>query len=250
MLKKNLLVQRYELYTAEDVRVWHTLFTRQMQYLQRYATDDYLKAVEAVGFHKDEIPHFQRATARLQAATGWQLAVVPELVPTAHFFSLLAQRIFPATAWLRTYKQIDYLEEPDMFHDVFGHVPLLMIDAYADFMEGIGKLAMKWIDVPEVIKLLGRIYWFTIEFGLIEQDKKQKIYGAGIISSATEAAHSMSVDSIKSSFNLECMLQTGYRTDVLQDKYFVISSFNQLYEALPTIDVLLREHVDNNMFVT
>lgn len=250
MQKKNLLVQRYELYTEEDAHVWHTLFTRQMDYLQQYAADDYLQAVKAVGFNKDEIPHFERTTARLQATTGWQLTVVPELVPTAHFFSLLAQRIFPATAWLRTYEQIDYLEEPDMFHDVFGHVPLLMNEAYAGFMEGIGMLAMKWIDVPEAIKLLGRIYWFTIEFGLIKQTNDWKIYGAGIISSATEAAHSMSANSIKSDFDLQQMLGTDYRTDILQERYFVVKSFRQLFDTLPAINAALQEIVNTDVIIT
>jgi len=174
--------------------------------------------------------------------TGWRLTVVPELVPQKQFFELLARKIFPATCWLRTMRELDYLEEPDMFHDVFGHAPLLVNSAYAQFMEGFGKLAVKWSHHPEAIALLGRIYWFTIEFGLLREQNENKIFGAGIISSIEESKHSISNECNKIEFDIEKMLATDYRTDTLQNDYFVINSFEELCAALPVIEALLREN--------
>jgi len=239
MKRNKPLQQVYELYTPEDFKVWDTLFNRQMQYLHQYGATLYLDAVRRIGFNGDEIPDFGKTTERLYRATAWQLTVVPELVPQETFFTLLSQRIFPATCWLRTMEELDYLEEPDMFHDVFGHVPLLMDDAYAGFMEGIGKLALQWLHVPRAIALLGRIYWFTIEFGLINERGDPRIFGAGIVSSLSETLNCKSASVTKEDFDLDKMIQTEYRTDILQDRYFVMESTEQLYKSLSGIEKAL-----------
>lgn len=239
MKRNKPLQQVYELYTPEDFKVWDTLFNRQMRYLHQHGATLYLDAVRRIGFNAAAIPDFGKTTERLYETTGWQLTAVPELVPQDDFFTLLSQRIFPATCWLRTMEELDYLEEPDMFHDVFGHVPLLMDDAYAGFMEGIGKLALQWLNMPHAIALLGRIYWFTIEFGLIKERGDPRIFGAGIVSSLSETLNSKSASVTKEDFDLDKMIQTEYRTDILQERYFVMESTQQLYESLSGIEKAL-----------
>lgn len=228
-------VQQYRNYTSEDFEVWALLFNRQMDHLQQHASRLYLKALDQIGFEAGKIPDFEETNLRLQAATGWQLAVAKELVPDDEFFSLLARRIFPATCWLRTLEELDYLEEPDMFHDVFGHAPLLMHPAYAAFMEAFGKLALQWLHEPGALKLLSAVYWFTVEFGLLAEEGKVRIFGAGILSSIGESVHALGPQPGKLPFDLQRMMHMAYRTDVLQDNYFVIDSFEQLCEALPLI---------------
>lgn len=231
----------YEQYTNEDFKVWSLLFNRQMEHLKRDASRLYLEALDRIGFRENEIPDFRETNLRLQAATGWQLTVAKELVPQEEFFSLLARRIFPATCWLRTMEELDYLEEPDMFHDVFGHAPLLMHPAYAAFMEAFGKLALRWLHHPGALKLLSAVYWFTIEFGLLNEGGEHRIFGAGIISSLGESAHALGSQSGKLTFDIHRMMHTPYHTDVLQDNYFVIDSFEQLCHALPFVAAALEE---------
>jgi phenylalanine-4-hydroxylase len=232
-------VQDYRNYTTEDFEVWALLFSRQMEHLQQHASRLYLEAIGQIGFRQDEIPDFAATNSRLLAATGWQLTVARELVPQAEFFSLLARRIFPATCWLRTMAELDYLEEPDMFHDVFGHAPLLMHPDYAAFMEAFGKLALQWLHDPAALKLLSAVYWFTVEFGLLTEQGMPRIFGAGIISSVGESLHASGPGSEKLTFDIHRMMHTAYRTDVVQDRYFVIDSFEQLLHALPHIAALL-----------
>ncbi|MBN9485326.1 MAG: hypothetical protein BGO70_02595 [Bacteroidetes bacterium 43-93] len=244
MKRNKPLQQVYELYTPEDFKVWDTLFNRQMQYLHQYGSGLYLDSVKRIGFNALEIPDIKKTSERLYCATGWQVTVAPELVPQKSFFTFLSQKVFPVTCWLRTMAELDYLEEPDMFHDVFGHLPLLMDDAYAGFMEGIGKLAIKWIDTPEAISLLGRIYWFTIEFGLLKEKGTPKIFGAGIVSSLGETINSISNSIAKNEFDLNTMIATDYRTDILQDRYFVMESTEQLYKSLPAIEGALYNVIE------
>src|SRR4051812_13382024 len=142
-------VQDYSAYTPEDFHVWRFLYERQLPFVKANACHLYLDALDKIGFNAAEIPDFDKTTRRLQQYTGWQLAVVPELVPEPAFFEMLANKTFPSTCWLRTLDKMDYIEEPDMFHDVFGHVPLLVNSAYATFIQDFGKLAMKWMDTPE-----------------------------------------------------------------------------------------------------
>lgn len=229
-------VQVYSSYISADFEVWSVLWKRQMNHLSGHASQLYLDALADIGFNQAEIPDFNRTNERLLSLTGWQLTVAPELVPDAEFFRLLSQRIFPATCWLRTMEELDYLEEPDMFHDVFGHAPLLTHKPYALFMEAFGKLALTWIDRPEVLRLLSAFYWFTVEFGLLAEAGKLKIFGSGIISSVGETLHVLQDTTVKLPFNIELMMHTSYRTDQVQEQYFVIGSFEELCHALPEME--------------
>lgn len=234
------LVQQYDKYTTEDFTVWKTLFERQMPVFRRYASEVYLDALREIGFHADAIPKFSDVNQLLSQATGWELVVVPEIVPQREFFMLLAERKFPATCWLRQFSELDYIEEPDMFHDVLGHVPLLINPEYAAFMQAFGQLALQFTNEAESIELLGRLYWFTVEFGLITENGQDKIYGAGILSSPGESLFSMSDKPKKSVFDTEEVLATPFRTDVIQEQYFIIESLAQLMAILPEVEEAVR----------
>lgn len=233
--------QIYSNYTEQDFQVWNILFKRQMQHLTPIVCAEYLEALKVVKFSANKIPDFIEVNEILKMITGWSLIVVPNISPQKEFFEYLSQKKFTATCWLRIMEQLDYLEEPDMFHDVFGHVPLLSNRAYCNFFKGISEIALNYLDNPKVIELLGRIYWFTIEFGLIRERGELKIYGAGIISSPGETKHCLSDQSIKIDFDVATIFNTDYRTDIIQEKYFVIESFDQLYNALPEIEALLSK---------
>jgi phenylalanine-4-hydroxylase len=235
--------QVYSKYTPEDFRVWKTLFTRQMELLKPSVSETYLSALETVNFNADKIPDFREVNNILMPITGWSLHVVPCISPQNIFFDFLSKKKFTATCWLRTMEQLDYIEEPDMFHDVFAHVPLLSNKAYCNFFKGISDIAIENRDNPKAIELLGRMYWFTIEFGLKKENNQLKIYGAGIISSAGETKHCLGTECRKSPFDVKTIMNTGFRTDILQDQYFVIDSFEQLYNSLPEIKSILKEEL-------
>ena len=237
--------QIYNDYTPHDLLVWETLFNRQILILKPIVSSAYLEALEVVKFTSDKIPHFDEVAALLRPLTGWSMEVVPHISPQKIFFEFLSQKKFTATCWLRTMEQLDYLEEPDMFHDVFAHVPLLSNQTYVDFFKGISTIALKYIDSPKAIELLGRIYWFTIEFGLIKENNELKIYGAGIISSMGETKHCLSPQAVHVNFDVQTIFNTDFRTDILQVKYFVIESFKQLFESLDEIEELIEVSIKN-----
>lgn len=228
--------QNYEAYTKEDFLVWKTLFERQVKNLEGKVSAEYLNALATIGFKAETIPDFEEINRILSENTGWGLAVVSNISPQKEFFYFLSEKKFTATTWLRKFSELDYIEEPDMFHDVFGHIPLLVNKPYTNFFKGIAGIALKNIDNPAVIELLGRIYWFTIEFGLIREEDKLKIYGAGIISSYGETNHSLSDKVEVLPFNVVEIMNTSYKNDQIQNKYFVIDSYEQLYKSLPLIE--------------
>lgn len=230
------MTQKYNDYTNEDLAVWKTLYERQMKILPELAAREYLDAIDKVNFTADRIPHFEEVNRLLMEHTGWQIDVVPHIIPNEEFFPKLARRTFGATTWLRKMSQLDYLEEPDMFHDVFGHVPLLSHPTFCAFFHGLSTIAMKYIDNPEAIERLGRMYWFTIEFGLIRESGNLKIYGAGIMSSHGETKYSVSSEPTHLPFDVRTILNTTYDNMRIQDKYFVIDSFVQLFESLDEIE--------------
>lgn len=233
--------QDHDAYTAEDYLVWKTLFERQMPLLQQVVAPEYLEGVAAIGFRADEIPRFEDVDKALMAATGWSLVVVPGIIAEADFFQLLAQRRFPATTWLRTMPQLDYLPEPDMFHDVFGHVPLLMHPHFTGFFQALGQIGLEQSARPEVVEMLGRLYWFTVEFGLIRTQGQTKIYGAGIVSSHGETKFSLSDVPAHLPFDVRTVMHTPYLNDRIQDKYFVIESFEQLVGLVDEIRSVVAE---------
>ncbi len=220
-------------YTAQDKLVWKTLFERQVKNLQGKVCDEYLQALEDMSpvLNADNIPDFDAVDEWFKTSTGWKMKVVPGLIPVDEFFELLANKTFCSSTWLRTMEQLDYLEEPDMFHDTFGHIPLLSNPIFSDFMQQFGELGCSMKDNEQVVLELQRLYWFTIEFGMIGH-ANPKIYGAGICSSFGESNRSIDSAITKLPFNMLEVLQKPFRTDVVQEEYICIDSFEQLFEAL------------------
>jgi phenylalanine-4-hydroxylase len=243
MQSKRPRQQIYSNYTNQDFEVWKTLFNRQLNLLKPIVSAEYLKALQTVNFSSDKIPDFEEVNLVLQNTTSWSLQVVPNISEQKEFFNFLSQKKFTTTCWLRAMEQLDYIEEPDMFHDVFGHVPLLCNMAYVNFFKGISDIALKNINNHRAIELLGRLYWFTVEFGLIKEEGELKIYGAGIISSKGETENCLSKLVRQLPFDIQTIFDTDFRTDVFQEIYFVIDSFHQLYDSLECIELLLNENI-------
>ncbi|NEN23164.1 phenylalanine 4-monooxygenase [Cryomorpha ignava] len=231
-----MMIQTYSAYTDEDFAVWKLLYSRQMEILPKLAAKEYLDALERVNFTADRIPHFNEVNKLLGETTGWKIDVVPHIIPVEEFFPKLERKTFGATTWLRKMSELDYLEEPDMFHDVFGHVPLLSNTTFCAFFHGLSKIAMKHLDNPEILEKLGRMYWFTIEFGLIRESGDLKIYGAGIMSSHGETKYSVSNEPTHLPFDVKTILNKTYNNMIIQDTYFVIDSFEQLFDSLGEIE--------------
>jgi phenylalanine-4-hydroxylase len=243
------MTQNYNAYTEEDFLVWKTLFERQMKNLEPVVSKEYLLTLQQAEFTADKIPDFEYLNVKLKNTTGWELVVVPNIVPQKEFFELLAEKKFPATTWLRKMHQLDYLEEPDMFHDVFGHVPLLFNHAYTGFFKGMADIALKHINNEKVIEALGRLYWFTIEFGLIREDNTSKIFGAGIISSKGETLHCMSDNVTRLEFDVRTLMQTGFINSEIQNKYFITPSYTALFNSLEEIELTVNELILNTELV-
>ena len=225
--------QPWSSYTSDDHGVWATLFERQQQVLVGRASDEFLRNQRAMGMTPDRIPKFDDLNAVLRKTTGWELVGVEGLLPELTFFDHLANRRFPVTWWIRKPEQLDYLSEPDLFHDLFGHVPLLMNPVFADYMEAYGRGGVKAHGIgPEALVNLTRLYWYTVEFGLIKQDDGLRIYGSGIVSSKGESIHCLeSAAPNRIGFDLERIMRTRYRIDTYQKTYFVIDSYEQLMDA-------------------
>jgi phenylalanine-4-hydroxylase len=225
--------QPWDAYTAVDHNVWAQLFERQRKLLVGRASDEFLVAQDAMGMTPDAIPRFDALNNILQKATGWTLVGVEGLLPELTFFEHLANRRFPVTWWIRKPEQLDYLAEPDLFHDLFGHVPLLMNPVFADYMAAYGRGGVKAHGIgPEALVNLTRLYWYTVEFGLIRQADGLRIYGSGIVSSKGESIYCLDSDAPnRIAFGLERIMRTRYRIDTFQKTYFVIDSFEQLMQA-------------------
>ena len=219
--------QEWAKYTAEEHALYRRLFERQSKLVPRYACPEWIEAIAALDSAK-EIPEFGEISARLRKATGWEIVAVPGLIPDDAFFTHLAHRRFPVTVWLRRPEEFDYIVEPDVFHDFFGHVPLLFDRTYADHLYEYGKGGLKAMRL-DAVKMLARLYWYTIEFGLVKTRSGIRAYGAGLLSSGGELAYC--VDDPKPQrrpFDLERIMRTEYIIDRYQDTYFVIDSFDQL----------------------
>jgi phenylalanine-4-hydroxylase len=224
-------------YTKEEHGIWRTLFARQAKLLRARAAPEFLDGVARLGIAgagapgADGIPDFRRLNDVLGKATGFQIVAVPGLVPDDIFFEHLAHRRFPSTCFIRTPEQLDYIEEPDVFHDIFGHVPLLVNPVFADYMEAYGKGGLKALKLG-VLHQLSRLYWYTVEFGLIATKAGLRIYGSGIVSSKGESEYSLDHPGPnRLGFDLRRIMRTKYRIDAFQETYFVIDGFEQLFEA-------------------
>jgi len=237
--------QKFNLYTPDDQKVWQMLFQRQMQKLPAIASVAYLDGIEKAGFVANHIPDFEHDTnPRLQALTGWSVVAVEGLVPIKEFFEHLADKKFPASNWLRTMEQLEYLEEPDMFHDTFGHVPLLTNQSFCQFLAEFSTISLKYIESEAAMKLLQKLYWFTVEFGLIRENNQLKIFGGGIISSSGESVYSLfSGIPERVDYSVEEILRTEVKIDAYQKKYFVIESYEQLYESLRNFEEILERQL-------
>jgi phenylalanine-4-hydroxylase len=223
--------QDWSSYTAEEHDRWDRLFARSQETLRNRACREFLDALHALELSRAGIPDLEKLSSRLKKRTGWRVVPVTDLVPDDIFFEHLANRRFPAGAFIRPESQLDYLEEPDIFHDVFGHVPLLANKTYADFMRAYGKGGQRALNLGR-LKNLARLYWYTVEFGLIRSDAGLRIFGAGIMSSATESVFALESGSPhRIAFNLERVMRTNYLIDDFQQTYFVIDSFESLLEA-------------------
>ncbi|MFA5775584.1 MAG: phenylalanine 4-monooxygenase [Ilumatobacteraceae bacterium] len=216
-------------YTAEDQKLWRRLYERQFDLVRDYACEEYLEHLSELDMSQS-IPDFAALSTRLRLATGWEIVAVPGLIPDLAFFSLLAARRFPTTVWLRKPEEFDYIVEPDIFHDCFGHVPLLFSQHYADYLQAYGVGALKAAKLgPEALVMIGRLFWFTVEFGLIRQGNGMRVFGAGIMSSSGEIVYSIDSPVPKRlPFDLERIMRTDYHIDRYQDPYFVIESFERL----------------------
>ena len=228
-----IVEQPWDDYSADDHATWAALYARQREVLAGRASDEFIQAQDAMGMTPDRIPRFAELNEVLRDATGWTLIGVEGLLPELDFFDHLANRRFPVTWWIRKPEQIDYIEEPDLFHDLFGHVPLLMNPIFADYMQAYGRGGVKAHGVgPDALQNLTRLYWYTVEFGLIKQHDGLRIYGSGIVSSKGESIHSLeSASPNRIGFDLERIMRTRYRIDSYQKTYFVIDSFEQLMDA-------------------
>ena len=222
--------QPLHLYTEQDHQTWRTLYARQAQLLNGRACDEYLRGLQQLRMSHERVPDFNELNEILRAHTGWQIVAVNGLVPDEVFFDHLANRRFPCTWWMRRPEQMDYLQEPDCFHDVFGHVPLLINPVFADYMQAYGEGGLK-AERLQVLPMLARLYWYTVEFGLIQTADGLRIYGAGIVSSKAESLYSLDSDvPHRVGFDLRRILRTEYKIDDVQKTYFVIRDFAQLFD--------------------
>lgn len=247
--------QNWRHYTAAEHAMWDTLFARQAGMLRGRVAPEFLAGLDLLRMDRPGIPDFEALSERLMRATGWQVVAVPGLVPDAVFFDHLANRRFVAGNFIRTPDQLDYLEEPDVFHDVFGHVPLLAHPMFADYMQAYGRGGQRAAGMGAIARL-SRLYWYTVEFGLIASAEGLRLYGAGIVSSFGESHFALEDASPnRIGFDLKRIMRTRYRIDDYQQSYFVIDSFEDLlrqtletdfaplYDALEAEDDLAPETV-------
>ncbi len=217
-------------FTADEHDVWRALYKRQTEILPKRAIGLFMDSLSTLGISQDRIPDFTDVNEILMKRTGWQVVPVPGLIPDEPFFELLANRRFPAGNFIRSREQMDYIQEPDVFHDLFGHVPILADPVFGDYMEAYGRGGLKAAKLGTIDKL-ARLYWYTVEFGLIQEPQGLRIYGAGILSSPTESVFSLDDPSPhRIKLDVRRVLQTHYQIDDFQDNYFVIDSFKQLFE--------------------
>ena len=228
--------QRWEHYSAEEHATWDTLFARQAKLLPGRASEAWLHGLHALRLSESGIPNFEELSERLMKLTGWQVVAVPGLVPDDVFFDHMANRRFVAGNFIRRPDQLDYLQEPDVFHDVFGHVPMLADPRFADYLVAYGEGGLRALELG-ALKQLARLYWYTVEFGLVEEAGGLRIYGSGIVSSFGESRFALDSDSPnRIGFDLKRVMRTEYRIDDFQQNYFVIPSFDELLRVTVETD--------------
>jgi phenylalanine-4-hydroxylase len=220
-------------WTDTENETWAKLITRQTDIIQGRACDEYMKGLEILDFPKDRIPQLYELNEKLGAATGWGVEAVPAVIQPKEFFTLLANKKFPAATFIRTPEELDYLQEPDIFHEVYGHCPLITNQAYADFLETFGKLALT--TEPKDRRILFRLFWFTIEFGLVKTKDGLRAYGGGILSSIGETQYCLSDEPETAPFDSLDVLRTPFRIDIMQPLYYVLEEFDDLFHILDNV---------------
>ncbi len=226
-----LIEQIWSDYTPEQHRVWAELVSRRMPQLHEHACREYLDGFAQIGLREDRLPDLKAVSALLQPRTGWQSTPVSGFLPADAFFEMLAARMFPTTTWLRGRDSLEYTPEPDIFHDVFGHVPMHAHPVFADFLEHYGKVCAGLMQDPAALERMGRLFWFTVEFGLIRQDGGIKVYGSGLISSHGECSRVLAGGCEIKDFDLDLVLNQKFQTSEMQPVLYAVESFEQIYEA-------------------
>jgi phenylalanine-4-hydroxylase len=226
-----LIEQDWAAYTPEQHAIWAELVTRRMPQLREHACREYLDGFHQIGLKEDRLPNLSEVSARLQPRTGWQSTPVSGFLPGDAFFEMLAARMFPTTTWLRSRDSMEYTPEPDIFHDVFGHVPMHAHPVFANFLESYGKICAGLMSRPEELERMGRLFWFTVEFGLIRQDGEIKVYGSGLISSHGECTRVLAGGCEVKDFDLNAVLNQEFDTGAMQPVLYAVESFDQIYEA-------------------
>ena len=234
-----LVQQDWSAYTDEQHEVWSILYRRRMDTLASTASRVFLDGARAIGLQPDRVPDLEQVNARLRPVTGWSAVPVSGFIPASDFFSFLSRRQFPTTITVRPREQLDYLPEPDIFHDVFGHVPLHADPTFADFLQRFGMVATR-ARTEEETRQMARLFWFTVEFGLIRENGV-KVYGSGLISSASDAANALSDKCERRPFSLDDVINQPFEIDHLQNVLFVVGSFEQLFDAVRRMEARLAD---------
>ena len=242
-----LIEQDYAAYTEEQHEVWAELACRRMGQLEEHAAREYLEGFEVLGLSRDRLPDLTAISRRLEPRTGWQTTPVSGFMPGPAFFEMLAARRFPTTTWLRRRDSLEYTPEPDIFHDVFGHVPMHAHPVFADFLAHYGQLCARVNDQGNqdgaILERIGRVFWYTVEFGLIRQQGRVKVYGSGLISSNGECTNVLNGGCEVRRFELEAVLRTPVKVDEMHRLLFAIESFDEAYEAMHTLEARINKGI-------
>ncbi len=227
--------QDWDSYTPEDHEIWSILYKRRMEPLEKNGSRLFLDGARIIGLVEDEVPNLEKVNEILMARTGWSAVPVTGFIPAREFFLCLAQRRFPTTVIVRPREKLDYLQEPDIFHDVFGHVPLHAESIFADFLQKFGAVAAEARTEEETTQM-ARLFWFTVEFGLVKEDGETKVYGSGLISSHADSANALGPNCDRRPFDLDAVINQHFEIDVLQDVLFVVDDFHQLFDAVTEME--------------
>jgi phenylalanine-4-hydroxylase len=231
--------QDWASYTEENHRAWSLLYARRMETLAETGSHVFLEGAATIGIGPAQVPDLAEVNARLAPRTGWAAVPVSGFLPAKEFFACLAERRFPTTVSVRPMAQLDYLPEPDIFHDVFGHVPLHAHPVFADFLQRFGAAASRAVS-EEQVEAMARLFWFTVEFGLVQEEGRVKVYGSGLISSHADAANALSEACERRPFDLDAVLAQPFEIDRVQDVLFVVSDYSQLFDAVERAGERLR----------
>lgn len=232
-------------YTELEHTIWTTLYSRVMQYLGDVADDAVMKGIDLLDLPGDRVPDLSEINEKLKKISDWQIVPMEDMVDDTQFIGMLAKKAYPCRTWLRSEEQMNLMQdEYDMFHDVMGHTALLYIASYNDYLEKLGELALDHINNPDALLFLKRVYWHTVQYGIIEREKSLRIYGAHMLSSRNEASYALNAGVPKYDHNVSIIMDTPYKKNTFQDKYFIIESYEQLLKSIPAIKEELKKRIN------